>query len=764
MRAKAFIAFSSLALVVLLAVVLIAPAGGPQAAQGRAAWPDVSFTTPYNISNSPSYDSTQHPRELLAPDGYLHVTWMEGIANTANGPAYVKGQGTNWPAWEWAGPHNNRGYTNPAIARDSQGTIHVVWAGGGSSPYDIYYAYKPVGGTWSTAVNISDMSGNTVYPAIAIDSLDRVWVVWQTSNGDTNTDIWVTSKPAGGSWAPHVQVSTDTNQNLNVSIAIGQDNIPHVVWRNNAQKPNWEILYSKYVGSSWTAPVNISATSTGSHMPRVHADLGGNVFVAWEDEIDGADHFQILVRRWDGSQWLPRSQVSASPKALYPAISGDGCNLYCVWQDYRNSPGNPETYYAESTNCGATWGADTNVSRNGTSSYYPDVVAALGGITHIVWEDMAPGQLDIFYVKGTTQVQPATPTAIPPTSTPSVTPTFSPTPILIPQAYMPIVARDWQVTAVPTHTPTNTPTPTHTPTNTPTPTPTHTPTYTPTPTFPPTAAYTTNAPVCEGTTVVFTDTSNLGVPPADQFLWGFGDGITSTLENPTHLYGAPGTYTVTLELCNSVGCDTVTGTVAVLPLPAANFTFETSLLTVTFTNASQDATSYLWAFGDGITSTVGNPVHTYATSGTYTVTLQATGDCGTDQAIITVTVSTTPPPPPTATPTPPLRLLVLFPAGYPCKEAGTNAPIRVEAYVTDQFYSPIANSTVTVTIGSQTWTMTSLGSGFYGGSGGCWNSAVDGGQTYDADQDVTVSASKDGYIPGSDTRNTSANPSCSTCP
>ncbi|MBN1994708.1 MAG: PKD domain-containing protein, partial [Anaerolineae bacterium] len=53
-------------------------------------------------------------------------------------------------------------------------------------------------------------------------------------------------------------------------------------------------------------------------------------------------------------------------------------------------------------------------------------------------------------------------------------------------------------------------------------------------------------------------------------------------------------------------------------------------LTVTFTNNSTNATSYEWNFGDGITSTLPSPTHTYPTAGVYTVSLTATGPAGFD--------------------------------------------------------------------------------------------------------------------------------------
>jgi PKD repeat protein len=136
-------------------------------------------------------------------------------------------------------------------------------------------------------------------------------------------------------------------------------------------------------------------------------------------------------------------------------------------------------------------------------------------------------------------------------------------------------------------------------------------------------------------TVNFTDLSTGG--PAS-WSWDFGDTGTSSAQNPSHTYTAPGTYSVTLTASNACGSDIETRVdyiTVTVPPPVADFTGTPTSgcapLSVAFTDASTgDVTSWSWDFGDTGTSTGQNPNHTYAAAGTYTVTLTATGPGGSD--------------------------------------------------------------------------------------------------------------------------------------
>jgi PKD repeat protein len=126
-------------------------------------------------------------------------------------------------------------------------------------------------------------------------------------------------------------------------------------------------------------------------------------------------------------------------------------------------------------------------------------------------------------------------------------------------------------------------------------------------------------------TVTFTDTTTNS---PTSWNWNFGDGGTSILRNPTYIYTGSGSYNVTLTTNNALGITTLQrNNYIVIPPPTVAFTATpttgTAPLTVQFTDDSKEVETWNWNFGDGGTSSSENPVHTYNTPDTYTVTLTA---------------------------------------------------------------------------------------------------------------------------------------------
>ena len=149
--------------------------------------------------------------------------------------------------------------------------------------------------------------------------------------------------------------------------------------------------------------------------------------------------------------------------------------------------------------------------------------------------------------------------------------------------------------------------------------------------------------VCRGDTVIF---QALGpISPSSTYAWQFSAGaspLTATGPGPHAVrYLLAGLKTPRLVVSNVLGADTAVQQVLVKPLPAANFTFQANDLNVTFTNTTNNGTTYLWNFGDGDTSTAANPVHLFPASGNYVVRLSATNECGTADKVTIVMVQIT---------------------------------------------------------------------------------------------------------------------------
>ncbi|MFT7465606.1 MAG: PKD repeat protein [Pseudohongiellaceae bacterium] len=130
-------------------------------------------------------------------------------------------------------------------------------------------------------------------------------------------------------------------------------------------------------------------------------------------------------------------------------------------------------------------------------------------------------------------------------------------------------------------------------------------------------------------TVSFSDTTT-GATPLN-WIWAFGDGGSSTMENPTHTYTLDGSHTVSLSVVGpgfDLDTETKVGLIDVAPLPLLAAFSESAVqgsnpFAVTFTDLSSGSptTSWLWDFGDGSQSTDQNPTHVFGAPGIHDVSL-----------------------------------------------------------------------------------------------------------------------------------------------
>lgn len=135
---------------------------------------------------------------------------------------------------------------------------------------------------------------------------------------------------------------------------------------------------------------------------------------------------------------------------------------------------------------------------------------------------------------------------------------------------------------------------------------------------------------CAADTVVFT---NLSSPASDlTYIWDFGDGDSSTLTNPSHVYYLPAIYKVKLIITNTRCVDSIKKDVPITNIVKAGITVVPDSFVCTGDPVSMVNNSlgfnlnYLWSFGDGGSATSKDAVHVYKNTGTYKITMALSND------------------------------------------------------------------------------------------------------------------------------------------
>ena len=136
--------------------------------------------------------------------------------------------------------------------------------------------------------------------------------------------------------------------------------------------------------------------------------------------------------------------------------------------------------------------------------------------------------------------------------------------------------------------------------------------------------------------VQFSDVSSSDIGYIEQWNWDFGDGGTSTGATPDHVYAEGGTYSVELQVKNTVGCiASITHEIVVYPLPVVDFSWENACLQsvglfeeAVSIDSGYTVTDWYWNFPDGSSEPGTLGTFFYDSAGVYPITLVATSNQG----------------------------------------------------------------------------------------------------------------------------------------
>ena len=229
------------------------------------------------------------PAIVADPGGNLHVVW-DDTTPWKRGIYYRKSTnaGATWSANKrltWTAIHSYW----PAIAADSFGQIHLIWQDDSFGNYDLFYRKSTDGGmTFGARRRLTYTSGASQVPDIAVDQSGSIYVVWQDPTPG-NAEIFCKKSPDGGNtWGTNRRLSMNAGDSLAPAIVVDSSDQIHVVWQDKTPG-NGEIYYRKSVdgGATWSISRNLTQTTGNSYVPAVAIDPAGLLNIVWQDDTPG---------------------------------------------------------------------------------------------------------------------------------------------------------------------------------------------------------------------------------------------------------------------------------------------------------------------------------------------------------------------------------------------------------------------------------------------------------------------------------------------
>ena len=332
---------------------------------------------PRNVSRNDGHSIV--PSLTVDNTGNVYIVWADSTPDEWDILFSQKSPEGEWTAFENITNSTERS-TSPKIAVDGSGNIHLVWVKGPSFPEDkIYYSMKPMGGSWTEPIQISEGWG--AIPSIGIDDAGNVHVIWM--------DGYYRRK-SGGSWGPIETIPSPSHYCRNPAMAVSSGGDVHVVFEPGYD-PSEVYYIMKPSGGSWTEPFNVSENNTNSWASDVAVDDDGNAYASWtEMETD-----QVCFRMrsptgvWSEKDSIP--DIEGDP--WITKIETDGETVYFVWsagiQHY-------DIYY-NTRDTNGFWSNIINLSETSDDALLASIILDPQYNLHIAWQDKTPGNFDIFY-------------------------------------------------------------------------------------------------------------------------------------------------------------------------------------------------------------------------------------------------------------------------------------------------------------------------------------------------------------------------------
>jgi len=413
LRATRTIALAFAAILGLAALLALA---APRAAAAPAA---PYFGPNVRVDAPPAYTAYQ-PSLAVGSDGVAYLAYA-GWAGSPTGVDLFFSKSTDGGrTWSLPFRVNNDGggatQQDPSIALDADNAIYIAWTDNRGGNNDIYFSLSTDGGlSFSANVRVNDMTTNTQSESdIVVDAQGLVHVVWTDyrTSAISGPDIYYANSTDGGlSFNPSQRINNDATgaEQARPAIAVAADRSVYVVWedpRNGARGRDIYFSKSTDLGDTWTPNVQVN-DDVGNYAqtdPTIAVNATGGIFIAWADGRTPNTAPDLYATRSAnaGSSFAANVKVNDEAGSVWqgqPSFAVNGELLYLVWTDARTVGSTAYDIYAASSLDGLTWSLNVKVNDDTLSGNWqqsPTVAIDALGNVFAAWFDMRASGQDVY--------------------------------------------------------------------------------------------------------------------------------------------------------------------------------------------------------------------------------------------------------------------------------------------------------------------------------------------------------------------------------
>jgi len=299
--------------------------------------------------------------------------------------------------------NNDADQCNPTIAIDSADKLYVAWQDSRNGEWDIYVSTSTDGTTWSTERKITDPNSDQTNPAMAIDSSNKAYIVWEDDR-NSNKDIYIAS--SNNSFVSYAtsQITSNASEQTTPAIAVDSDNTVYVIWTDARGATN--DIYGAASNNSWTNVAIVNNAGNQSN-PAIAAESAGSILhLLWVDDASGDNDIYYVAS--DGLPSIPLSGSSiidddSGADQLQPAIAvtgntGNDLKVFACWKDQRDA--DTDLYFVQTNSNTGTNVFIGDDSTNADQSQ-PAIATDIYGHPYLVWTDSRNTNTDIYYAGST---------------------------------------------------------------------------------------------------------------------------------------------------------------------------------------------------------------------------------------------------------------------------------------------------------------------------------------------------------------------------